>query len=143
MTETIEFSDETNAATLKAILAVLKLDGVKEIEINYSGSGDEGQTDHIEMKPSNIVCTKTINIQRRIHYNKPETMTVSVPVREILDEIGWDIVDSSIHTGFHNGDGGGGVIKIDVETGKITLSHYDTIMSTQDCEDIVFALPDA
>jgi hypothetical protein len=141
MTETIEFSDETNAATLKAILAVLKLDGVKEIEINYSGSGDEGQTDHIEMKPSNIVCTKTINIQRRIHYNKPETMTVSVPVREILDEIGWDIVDSSIHTGFHNGDGGGGTIKIDVETGKITLSHYDTIMTTQECDDIVFELP--
>jgi len=143
MTDIIEFEDDTHAANLKTILEVLKKDGVKIIEISYTGSGDEGQTDGVTLQPNNIVCTKTINIQRRIHYNKPETTTVAVPINEILDEIGWDIVDSSIHSGFHNGDGGGGVIKIDVETGKITLSHYDTIMSTQDCEDIVFALPDA
>lgn len=139
MTEKIEL-DDFSLANLKTILEVLKKDGIKRVEITYYGSGDEGQTDGIVFYPENVVSTKMINVERRIKYNSPETTTVSEPVNAVLFDIGWDIVDQSIHSGFHNGDGGGGTITICVETQIITMAHYDNIMSIVEYDKVEFEL---
>lgn len=92
---------------LKEYCKELYKHGWKEIVVNYSGSGDS--CDSFEA----TICNEEDEFAL--------TDVTSLPgglIKKVEDAI-WDLLPS----GFENNEGGSGEVKIDIETGKITVEH--------------------
>ncbi len=90
----------------------LRAAGVSTITAAYSGAGDEGQFDDVTVEPEGA-------------YRVPGE------IQALLE----DVVDSTARPGYENGDGGGGSIVLDVESGKIRHTSYDYYTERTDHED--------
>lgn len=85
---------------------------ISEIVVNYSGSGDEGWIDEINPNPREV---------------------------EGLEDFFWEeVIGSTSHDGFHNGDGGYGTITWNIEADSIRMQHNDyfTDVTVHEVEEI-------
>lgn len=83
---------------------------VQRIEVEYSGSGDEGYVDEIRYYDAN---DQPLEVE-------------DADLGEILDDLCW----LATPEGFYNDDGGQGTVSIYPTTGKILVEHGQNYMKT-------------
>jgi len=104
--------------TNKELLQLLSGLKIKRITVQYSGSGDSGQTDDIDVEPSsrkNLLDEK---------FDDKET------IHEALDRICWGAIEDE-QGGFYNNEGGFGELVVDVDEKTIQLNHTNYIQETE------------
>jgi len=99
----------------KELFDTLKMYGIVQVIINYSGAGDSGQTDDISIKP-----------EKRDEM-LDEKMESGKTIREALDEFAWQGIEEN-EGGFYNNDGGDGQIIFDVAERTIKMEHNNNVM---------------
>lgn len=95
------------ANKLKEYCKELYKHGWKEIVVNYSGSGDS--CDDFDAKIWN----------EEDEFSLSDIKSPSSEFMKKVEDAIWDLLPS----GFENNEGGSGEVKIDIETGKITVEH--------------------
>ena len=111
--------------TNKELLQLLSGLKIKRITVQYSGSGDSGQTDDIDVEPSsrkNLLDEK---------FDDKET------IHEALDRICWGAIEDE-QSGFYNNEGGFGELVIDVDEKTIQLNHTNYIQETVYSEHTIY-----
>ena len=99
----------------KELFDTLKMYGIVQVIINYSGAGDSGQTDDISIKP-----------EKRDEM-LDEKMESGKTIREALDEFAWQGIEEN-EGGFYNNDGGDGQIIFDVNERTVKMEHNNNVM---------------
>lgn len=97
-----EATSKQIAAFKKTIIPKLAELGVSKLTINYSGSGDEGSVDGLDVEPEGLAIPSALE-------------------REISD-LAEELLDAE-HGSWEDGDGGTGTIVIDPGTNKIVNEH--------------------
>ncbi len=88
---------------------------IKEIHVEYSGSGDEGSVEEI----------RCYSVEDADRWSAEETLVecdranISLAPLEVLEPLY-----------YADGDGGSGVVKLQIETGKIILCHSVVVSET-------------
>jgi hypothetical protein len=113
--EKIEQSQED--AVRKELFDTLKMYGITLIKVQYSGSGDSGQTDDIDITPE------------KRHEMLDEKMESGKTIREALDEFAWKGIEDN-ESGFYNNEGGYGEIIFDVAERTVKMEHNNYIQET-------------
>lgn len=111
--EKIEQSQEDEFR--KELFDTLKMYGIVQVIINYSGAGDSGQTDDISIKPE----TRDEMLDEKMESGKT--------IREALDEFAWQGIEEN-EGGFYNNDGGDGQIIFDVNERTVKMEHNNNVM---------------
>lgn len=111
----IEQSQED--AVRKELFDTLKMYGITLIKVQYSGSGDSGQTDDIDITPE------------KRHEMLDEKMESGKTIREALDEFAWKGIEDN-ESGFYNNEGGYGEIIFDVAERTVKMEHNNYIQET-------------
>ena len=99
----------------KELFDTLKMYGIVQVIIHYSGAGDSGQTDDISIKP-----------EKRDEM-LDEKMESGKTIREALDEFAWRGIEEN-EGGFYNNDGGDGQIIFDVNERTVKMEHNNNVM---------------
>lgn len=112
---------------LKAlVLKMLKEHQVTSALVTYCGAGDQGQIERVEIEGGKINGVVFPVERSRSMYQDDrwvEVMeTVNITVEELIEDLAYRILEESVG-GWEVDYGSAGQIKIDVETGKITLNH--------------------
>lgn len=87
---------------IQTVCAELKTRGAREIEIRFAGEGDEGSIQNIEAKG----------------------VELSANEQQILDEWAYQYLEDHCTIDWYNNEGGGGSIRIYLNSGKIELNSY-------------------
>lgn len=96
--------------TIEEVIRALRQAGeVKSIMINFSGSGDSGQIECVDLLDSNGDMVQD--------QNKPP---LSIMKKEV-QKYAYDLLSEQPHD-WYNNEGGYGDIKIDVDTGRYTMN---------------------
>jgi len=111
--EKIEQSQEDEFR--KELFDTLKMYGIVQVIINYSGAGDSGQTDDISIKPE----TRDEMLDEKMESGKT--------IREALDEFAWQGIEEN-EGGFYNNDGGDGQIIFDVNERTVKMEHNNNVI---------------
>ena len=94
---------------IEEVMRALRQAGeVKSISIFFSGSGDSGEIDQVALLDSNDVLVQD--------HNKPPLSVM----KEAITDYAYDLLRQQPHD-WYNNEGGGGSIKIDVNTGQYTM----------------------
>ena len=130
------------------LMAALRAAGVTCVQVQYSGSGDEGGIHECNIEPesaprtfdgiavelqwSDILAGCIAEISAFAHsYNE-----------DSLNEIAEDAIDASGYSSYGDNDGGGGTVRFNVEAsethpaGSIVVEHYWNVM-TEEAQDAV------
>ena len=99
----------------KELFDTLKMYGIVQVIIHYSGAGDSGQTDDISIKPE----TRDEMLDEKMESGKT--------IREALDEFAWQGIEEN-EGGFYNNDGGDGQIIFDVNERTVKMEHNNNVM---------------
>ena len=99
----------------KELFDTLKMYGIVQVIINYSGAGDSGQTDDISIKPE----TRDEMLDEKMESGKT--------IREALDEFAWQGIEEN-EGGFYNNDGGDGQIIFDVNERTVKMEHNNNVI---------------
>jgi hypothetical protein len=113
------------------ILKALKAIGVTRVVVSYSGSGDSGQIDHVDIYQGDqkVEAKRQISIlrlesrwnaQRSTWDEKLKNKRVSLS--EALEELVYDWLEAE-HGGWENNDGASGECTIDVSEDQFVLGH--------------------
>lgn len=105
-----------------ALLAALKAIGVSITEVEYDGSGDDGQIDSI--RAYNEYGQQIPLKSHSISIGEGDDAESYDSLEEFIDIFAWDVL-GTYHDGFVNNDGGYGTLTINVADGTITLNHKD------------------
>lgn len=97
-----ESSPQQIATFKKTIIPKLRALGVRKLTVNYSGSGDEGSVDGMDVEPEGLAIPEELEKQ----------------ICDLADEFLY-----SAHGTWEDGDGGTGMIVIDPAGGKIVNEH--------------------
>lgn len=97
-----ESSPQQIATFKKTIIPKLRALGVRKLTVNYSGSGDEGSVDGMDVEPEGLAIPEELEKQ----------------ICDLADEFLY-----SEHGTWEDGDGGTGMIVIDPAEGKIVNEH--------------------
>ncbi len=97
-----ESTPQQIATLKKTIIPQLHELGVTKLTVNYSGSGDEGSIEGIDVEPDGLVISDELEEQ----------------ISDLADEFLY-----SEHGSWGDGDGGTGTIVIDPVEGKIVNEH--------------------
>lgn len=97
-----ESTPQQIAAFKKIIIPKLRALGVRKLTVNYSGSGDEGSVDGMDVEPEGLAIPEELEKQ----------------ICDLADEFLY-----SEHGTWEDGDGGTGTIVIDPAEGKIVNEH--------------------
>lgn len=118
-------------ANRKHIQRALKRLGATKVVVSYSGCGDSGQIDSVEifkgdlaLKPVKKIRVLT-SMSRFDHASSrwiDSEKNKSVPVQEALETLVYDWLESE-HGGWENNDGASGECTIDVEGDSFLLEH--------------------
>ena len=99
----------------KELFDTLKMYGIVQVIIHYSGAGDSGQTDDISIKPEK----RDEMLDEKLESGKT--------IREALDEFAWQGIEEN-EGGFYNNDGGDGQIIFDVNERTVKMEHNNNVM---------------
>lgn len=113
------------------ILSTLKELRATHVVVSYSGSGDSGQVDHVEVfrdkkvikakKPTAVLVSSSTWSQENSCWDET-TEIRSMPLEEALEDFICDWLQAE-HGGWENNDGASGECKIDVRDGQFVLAH--------------------
>jgi len=92
--------------------------GIKRLTVQYSGSGDSGQTDDISTEP----------IKRDLLLDELFEDTEK-PLKEILDEFTWRAIEEH-EGGFYNNEGGYGEVVFDIKNRTVKMEHNNYVQET-------------
>lgn len=109
--------------------------GVSQIEVYYSGYGDSGQLDGINVTPNNPTLDD-IEFDS-ITYPWRPTEGVQRSLNDALQDFVWEEITKR-YGGFENNDGGQGELTWDITDNMITLDHSWNIMTTEDAATVTF-----
>ncbi|HQR19549.1 MAG TPA: hypothetical protein PKV98_01695 [Burkholderiaceae bacterium] len=113
-----------------AVLAALRALNVSTIRVTYSGSGDSGQLDQVDVEPPLPENPAPVEMKEREYVKFDEVARcwetaeklVERPLEDAVESLCWDAIEAHC-SGFENNDGGDGTWVLDVATGKYTLDH--------------------
>lgn len=118
-----KYEDLTHVRAVKAFLADHKdrllAAGIKAIVVTYTGSGDSGYVESI-----NAYSDLDKAISQDVSDTCPSLFSVlPEPIIHVFEGL-------EPRDGYENGDGGGGHMVCEVETGKITNYEFDFVLET-------------
>jgi hypothetical protein len=131
-----------------ALVAAASTTGLVAVELKYSGANDEGRTEEICSEPEGAslddvfieawACEPRWQPGGEFHF-------VKVPARRSISDVLEEMSDLALavcgHGGYDSGDGGYGVLRLDLRTGMLTLEHHDyyleSVKSFHDLSDVV------
>lgn len=118
------FNDMWSLTDAKAeMLNALRSLGIQTVIITYNGEGDDGQMEEITVDHAHTAALDVAVAVDLCGDGEP----LSRPLRDVLDDFGWQVLDL-YHCGFEINDGGHGTITIDVANGKVTLDHNEHVI---------------
>ena len=110
-----KFFDSKDEAV--ALTTQLKMLGVAKVVISFTGSGDSGEIEYIELLNANediipmpvdmVAWTKQV-------YGEQKAEQKQVKLRDALEDIGYRVLDET-GMDWYNNDGGQGVVFLDVD----------------------------
>lgn len=115
----------------RRIHRALKRLGATKVVVTYSGSGDSGQIDSVEILKGDLAIKPAKNIRvltsvSRFDHTSSRWIdnekNKSVPVQEALETLVYDWLESE-HGGWENNDGASGECTIDVKGDSFLLEH--------------------
>lgn len=100
--------------------------GVTKATVEFSGSGDSGQIDYINVegtKPFGLidVTLRSTSMHPGSHENR------LTDVDELITDLAFQVIDAAGHSGYENNDGASGTIVFNVESSTIEFeinSYY-------------------
>ena len=105
---------ETNDRLRDQILPQFRRLGVANIEVSYSGYGDDGSIDGVQYRdPTGI---------------RVERATIPEKLIEDLESCVYELLPA----GFEIGEGAQGTLTIDVQAGKVTIQHQENFTDSRD-----------
>ena len=105
---------ETNDRLRDQILPQFRRLGVANIEVSYSGYGDDGSIDGIQYRdPTGI---------------RVDRATIPEKLIEDLESCVYELLPA----GFEIGEGAQGTLTIDVQAGKVTIQHQENFTDSRD-----------
>jgi len=130
-----------------ALLAATSTTGLVAVELRYSGAGDEGRTDEICLEPEVLRLDDLhVDVWNLIPRWQPASGITfdMVPARrnigDVMEEMSGLALAACNHGCYETGDGGNGVLRLDLHTGALTLEHHDhyleSVRSFHDLSDV-------
>ena len=92
--------------------------GIKRLVVQYSGSGDSGQTDDINTEPA-----KRDLLLDELFEDTEKSL------KEILDEFTWQAIEEH-EGGFYKNEGGYGEVVFDTKNRTVTMEHNNYVQET-------------
>jgi hypothetical protein len=105
---------ETNDRLRDKILPGFKSLGVANIEVSYSGYGDDGSIDGVQYRDKTGI--------------RVDRQTIPTQLIEDLEQC----VYTYLPAGFEINDGGQGTLTIDVQLAKVTIAHQENYTESRD-----------
>jgi hypothetical protein len=131
MKKVIDDARDRLKANRDRILSTLKELRATHVVVSYSGSGDSGQVDQVEVfrdkvelkatNPTAILVSSSTWSQENSRWDET-TEIRSIPLEEALEDFVCDWLQAE-HGGWENNDGASGECKIDVRDGQFVLAH--------------------
>jgi len=124
----MKLSKATVIANRQAIMEVMRQHGCKSACVSYSGSGDSGGIEDVEVEglgdhePSVKVMRMSTTFNGEGWDNK--LSEVSMPLAEAIRELCYDLL-SRDHCGWENDSGGSGQFYFDIERDVIKWDHTE------------------
>ena len=105
---------ETNSRLRDKILPGFKSLGVANIEVSYSGYGDDGSIDGVQYRDQ--------------AGTRVDRQTIPAQLIEDLENCVYELLPA----GFEIGEGAQGMLTIDVQLAKVTLQHQENYTDSRD-----------
>lgn len=114
--------------------------GIQQIIVNYSGGGDEGQTDQIDFDPPDQLDGDEL-VQQLVEghdWDREKREKVRrIDLRTMSPEDAAEaLCDAALvqagHSGYHNGDGGEGTLTLTLEGESAVLAHSNFYTASDD-----------
>ncbi len=114
----------------RILLEVLTAAGTGRAVVNYSGEGDEGRIEGVDIEPSDVDLQVQIAMLHEIRsYDAQKGWQVHQDFEsKSIEEALLDYADGVIeqyHGGYENNDGGRGEVIFDCKEARVALEHYD------------------
>lgn len=94
--------------------------GVTRVTVEFSGSGDSGQLDSIDVDGTEPFGPIDVTLRSTSMYGGGEETFTSVD--DLIDNLTFQVIDATGHSGYENNDGASGTITFDIEAGTIEFS---------------------
>lgn len=111
--------------TKQELLDIMRSAGVKEVEIQYNGSGDEGGMTEV------LYTMEDGAESNQLH---PTDNASADPLWDDWESLHDRALEASGYDGYWNNDGGGGSMTLDVASGSLTVNHYYYETVQEDCD---------
>jgi hypothetical protein len=145
-TDLVEIKEQARTRRIQtnklAILAAMKAAGIKVVTVEYTGEGDSGNGMDVSAEGGSELETNT-QVDLMVVSNSwnegakcwdsqevVETMSLADALEKFVD----DLIEKH-HSGFENGDGGGGSVTLDAKEGTVAYEKYDCYVE-RSSEDI-------
>jgi hypothetical protein len=100
------------------LLEKLRRLGITQVNASYSGYGDSGNVDYLDLRPAKDLSEFIDYIPHPWKANETMARSVEDQIKEFLWSVAYDQ-----NPGFENNDGGQGDIGWNITNDKITLDH--------------------
>lgn len=130
--------DRTESAYIQhnkiEIVAALKAAGISALTVEYRGEGDEGHHFEIRTEPEEVadlqgfVTLKVVNAIFVAGKWEASVVDQQFSLQDALEAFAEVLIDANGHSGYHDGDGGGGELVFDVDANTVAHEHYDTVI---------------
>lgn len=129
----MRISDSFYQINRQNILNALKKNGVKSVEVQYSGSGDSGQIDDVSDVPDDQIEMHDSS-SRFSEGEWRESVTLEKrPLREAVEWLCYEVLERE-HPGWEINEGSNGTLQFDVKEAKIHLTHNYFTIETEENE---------
>lgn len=95
--------------------------GVTRVTVDFSGSGDSGQLDGIDVEGTEPFGPVDVTL-RSTSMHPGSHVDRLTEVDELITDLAFQVIDAAGHSGWENNDGASGTITFDIEAGTIEFS---------------------
>lgn len=130
-----KFFDSKDEAV--ALTTQLKMLGVAKVAISFSGSGDSGEIEYIELFNANendIPMPTDMVAWTKQTYGEQKAEQKQVKLRDALNDIGYRVLDET-GMDWYNNEGGQGVVYLNIDSGSVFGVNVDMEINITQTED--------
>jgi hypothetical protein len=113
------------------VLFNIAAQGFEFIKISYSGSGDSGAIDEVELIPTGFMSIKDNRVEWNKNNKEAEYGEPTEELKSIIEERAYKYVLNSADD-WYNNEGGGGTLYISTMDGQFHCDHYTYEQITHD-----------
>ena len=106
---------------LKALFAKYVALGYTTLDIEYSGSGDSGDIESINMNDA----------EEGDHWSWMKQVELEGSEQNMTEHLAWEIIEQTGISGYENNEGGQGTIFVNLTTGGVEVEHEENIITTE------------